>query len=260
MRKMRPLLRFWAWPGLLGLIVAWPAGLAGCGREMKGYTGPVLAPADLGLSEAVCPAEGFRIIRDQPSTGRFPGAMAVIRLEPAENPGPEDPRWRVGTLLEEQGAYWNSLFNATPEIRELMILNRRTPWVRGAGIEALAATAQRLSARLCLVYGPAQAQPEEAALMGNLLDSQTGESLACVSATATPADFEAARPDRQSGDQRHRDVEYLAARKFETLVKQCVIELIRRDATPTTTRPSPWQGMERPEKPTIYVIPGAAGR
>ncbi|MEP0842363.1 MAG: hypothetical protein HRF43_06590 [Phycisphaerae bacterium] len=237
--------------GLGILFVAFPSG---CESKMKGYTGPVLAPADLGIVEGTCPENGYRLVGDEPSTGRFPSALAVVRVEPTAGSG-DDPPWRLSHLKEEQAVYWNSLFNTTPEIRELMILNPKTPLARGRGVKAIAATAGRLSAGVCLVYGPAHAQADEAALLGHLLDSRTGASLACIASTAGPADFETARPDRPNGDRRHQDVQYLAARRFERLVRDCVIELIRRDSAPAATRPSPWQGMIRPEQPTIYVFP-----
>lgn len=232
------------------------AGLPGCAQEkrIEGYTGPVLAAPDLELNEGTCPANEYRFADDERSVGRFPTALAVARVEPAAG-ADSHLKWQVHTLKEEQATYWNRLFDTTPAVREVVVLKATTSFSQGEGVRRVSSSARRLNAGLCLLYGPAHAQADEAALMGHLVDTQTGRTLACIQAVATPADFEAVRSDRPDGDERHRDVQYLAARKFEGLVRQCVIELMHRDEPPTTTRPSPWQGMPLHEQPTIYVIP-----
>lgn len=204
--------------------------LGGCGSSgMKGATGPTLGPAELGLPEGTCAATGYVILGGERSGVHFPAALAVVKLRAAAE-GEGSGGWQAASLKQEQAVWWNSLFNTAPAIREVIVMGERTAGPPGKGISGLVAKARRLNAGLCLVYGPAAAGPEEAALIGVLLDARTGRPVARVQARATSADFQARRADAPSGDRRHVDPQHLVDRKFEQQVRRCVDELIGRDA------------------------------
>lgn len=225
---------------VISLLGTW-----GCESSSIVYTaGPTLAPADLGLPGSAGESTGFVIVEPSASSGRFPAALAVAKLGSAQDSG--TPERAVVRLQEEQAVHWNSLFNTTPAVREVVVLNDKTPGPPLRGLPAIVATARRLNAGLCLVYGATAIGPDEAKMIGALLDTEGGRVVAQIQARATPEDHEAQRPDAPKGDLRHLDLEYLVARKFQRLVHQCVIELITRDKQPGEQRPSPWRIASQP--------------
>lgn len=209
----------------LGLLLT-----AGCGDSNRHAAGPRLGPADLGLPEGDCAATGYVILEPMRSTGRFPLALAVAKLK--ERAGAND-EWQIASLKEEQATWWNSLFNTVPAVREVIVLGERSAGPSAAGMAGVVGKAKRLDARLCLIYGPAGSGPKEASLIGALYDTMTGRAVARIQTQASPADFQKRRPDGLSGDKRHVDPEYLAARKFEQQIRACVAELIKRDSPVT---------------------------
>ena len=226
------------------------------------YMGPTLACAELGLEPIPCEPSGFVVLEQEPSQGRFPGALAVARLAPAKDLGADTasgPDWRLDTIKEERATYWTSLFNTVSSIREVVILDEPVVERPEAGPDQIAAAARRMRADLCLIWGPCAAQPDHAALIGVIMDTDRLHPVAFVQADAGPEDFRSPAEDAYPGDRRHEDVNYLADRKFDQQVKDCVFELIARDQKTTTTQPSPWKGF--PAMPDddravpVYIVP-----
>lgn len=244
------------------------AGLAGC-RESEpppvAYVGPMLARADLGVKGIECDATGFVILEKQASCGRFPGALAVARLEPPDPPaathGASPDCWYVGTMKEEEAVYLNMLFNNVTGVREVIVLDQPAFVRPQAELAQIAAVARRVGAGLCLVFGPAPAGPEHAALAGVILDAKTQEPVALVQAQSGPADFELPRNDAPERDQRHRDPNYIVARKFDRQLRRCVLELMAKDQPLPTTMPSPWRyATTRPAPQRVYIMPNRPAR
>jgi hypothetical protein len=220
------------------------AALSGCESSgLNGAAGPTLGPAELTLPEGACPASGYVLFEHGDTVGRFPAALAVVKLRQGSG------RWQAATLKEEQAVWWNSLFNTTPAIREVVVMSERTAGAAGAGAPGMVAKARRLDAGLCLVYGPAGGGKKEAALIGALFDARNGRAIARVQAQATEADFQARRKDAPSGDRRHVDPQYLVDRKFEQQVRLCVSELIARDSMFAPSEQTPPETTTSPESP-----------
>lgn len=244
------------------LAVLWVL-ISGCEKPEPppvAYIGPTLASSDLGVEEPVPEPTGFTLLEQQPSQGRFPGALAVARLMPPQGfftPDNHDAtreHWWIGTIKWEEAMDWNRLGNRIPDLREVIVLDRFTTVCPNSKLEAIAASARRLEAALCLIYGPSPTDPEHAGLWGVLLDTHTGAKVAFVQAQAGPPDYEPPHADRREEDMRHRDPNYLVQRKFQREVRKCILNLIRRDLPRTTTQPSPWQ-TGQPRTTPIYIVP-----
>ena len=241
------------------LIVAF-CGVLACSQKPEpppaAYLGPTVASASLGVQEAKAVTTGYKLLGDQPSTGRFPGAFAVARLAEPKDFWRSDnaQQWHVGDIGFEEAMAWNSLGNRIPAIREVIVLDKNATVSPTADLRQIAGSARRLEAGLCLVYGPAPAEAEHAALWGVILDSTSVAKLAFVQAEAGPGEFEPPPSDRLPEDRRHWDVNYLARARFQQQVRQCVLALIEQDRPSATTQPSPWQGKPVHEQ-QIYLLP-----
>jgi hypothetical protein len=237
-------------------------GLAGCGDKEKAlvyYTGPAMPAQEIDARVEALPTTGYEIVEEQRSVARFPGALAVARLAP---PGPERidddgdrTQWRITTMPEEEATYWNALFNRVPRIREVIVLGAATVTWADADHREMNATAERLKADLCLIYGPSASPVDSAAYSGVILDYHA-HPVAYLKAQAGPSDYETPHDDTFKEDLRHRDPEYLAARRFELQVRRCMDELIRRDQPPPATVPSEWRerALDQRER-SLYIIP-----
>lgn len=257
-----------------GLVLALFIGLiftGGCQKPEPppvAYMGPTLASADLGLVEPVdTEANGFVILETAASKGRFPAALAVVRLD---QPNPlfvsDEPLftaergWEVSTLKEQEAAYWNGLLKTVPMTRGVFVLDRRSVVSPNCDLDQVIRAVRRVNIELCLIYGPRLASDDSAAFAGVIIDTETGTRLAYIQSEAGVFDFEPPRPDRPKNDRSHQDVNYLAARRFEREARGCIIELINRDQPAPTTQPSPWRGMELrgPVEPVpLYIVPNS---
>lgn len=242
--------------------------LAACGCQQDknlppaAYTGPTLTQRDLTVEGPKMGDTGYVVLEEQTSVGRFPGGVAIARLVPADgDPLDEPPRreWWLGSIPEEKATHWTSLFNTLNAVQEVLILDSQSVQWRDCDLAKVVTTAGRMNASVCVIWGPAEAPADHAALLGVVMAADTGLPVACVRAEAGPADFLEPAPDQVKADLRHKDVNHLVARKFENQVRRCVRELIARDQPTTTMRPSPWMAdgtcLGAPPPPPGYVTP-----
>lgn len=254
-----------AMPVVAATAAAVLAGVIGCHSHKPApppvaYTGATLASAALGVNQVPANPSTFLLMESGRSQGRFPAAIALGRLEPPQDyfsedykGGPVRERWWVGNIDWEERMQWNSLCNTIPQVREMIVMDSKSPVVPETTIPELVESARRLQASLCLVYGPSPAQPGCAGLWGIVLDTATGDQVAFIQAQAGPNDFQPLQPDRQKRDLRRCDVNYLVYRKFQEQTHQCILALIAKDTPATTTQPSPWKDNDPRLK--LYLIP-----
>lgn len=230
------------------------------------YAGPTLASADFGLAEPVqTPGNGYVLLEPGRSQGRFPASLAVVRLD---QPCPlavyddflyvADRGWEIASLKQEEAAYWNGLLKRIPQSRSVYVLDRRSVVSPDCNFQEVIQTARLLRMELCLIYGPRMVDDDGAGFCGVLVDVITGRHLAYLESHANSADYEPPRPDRHKRDQSHQDVNYIAARRFERQVRECVRELISLDTPPATTQPSPWRVQDDrvpPDSVPVYILP-----
>ncbi len=238
---------------------------AGCSRRPlaapAAYSGPTLCSDNFGVGRVECPTTGFAILEKQKTHGRFPCRVAVARLVPAPKDPFADPlptEWALGSIKDEEATYWTSLFNTVPDVQGVTIMDPLNMEHPAANLEKIAATAGAMKTGLCVIFGPGPAQPGSSSVLGVIMDSARSERIACIQALAGPGDFYDPPPDRMDIDQRYEDVNYIAARKFQQQVRQCMEQLRSRDVPAAATQPSPWKGGLRSldrQMPPIYIIP-----
>ena len=79
-------------------------------RAPAAYVGPTLSGTDLGIEKAECAPSGYVILEEQASVGRFPGALAIARLVPADKVAsaydePPPAGWRLGKTEDEKATF-----------------------------------------------------------------------------------------------------------------------------------------------------------
>ena len=246
------------------IAVGWAACLTvgmGCTQEKPlppvAYTGPTLTAADLAVEPVRYDQTGYVLMESEPSQGRFPTSIAVARLVPAD-PGPFAPEpqrdWWVGTIAEEKATYWTALFNTFPAVRDVVVLDRRSLSWPDVELTEIVAAAGQMDAALCVIWGPAPTEPGHAGLVGVVMDTARRQAVALVRAEAGPQDILPPAPDQMEGDQRHEDVNYLAARKFQAQVQTCLRALIQRDRPRSAPQSNPWESVD-PTPIPVYIVP-----
>ncbi len=256
--------------GLVGVVVIGLIAFPSCQKPEPppaAYQGPTLAGADLGLVQAVKVAEnGFATMGPQDTKGRFPAALAVVRLD---KPNPlfvcDDPLfisergWEVATLPTEEAAWWNTLFKTVPQSRAVYLLDRSGVVSPNCDLKQVIESVRRIGIELCLIYGPRMVPDDCAGLAGVIIDEENGQYLAYIQSQAGITDFEPPRPDRSKYDRSHQDVNFLSARRFEQQVRACMLELIAQDQPAASTQPSPWRNMQELRLPAdsvpAYIVP-----
>jgi len=215
----------------------------------RAYEGPTLTSENLGLTQAVqAPANGFVLLNSSPSTGRFPAALAVVRLD---KPNPlfvydqplfvSERGWEVAKLPTEEAVWWNSLLKTVPKTRTVNVFDRTSVISPDCSLQEVLAATRRIRVELCLIYGPRpMVDKDSAGLAGVVIDANSGQYLAYIQSSASPLDFEPQRPDRLAEDLSHQDVNAIAARRFEQHAKDCIVKMIDQDQPSPTTQPSPW--------------------
>lgn len=188
------------------------------------------------------------------SSGRFPAGITVVRLAKDtffREHGPEQ-KLRIQPLRGYEGAYWDELFDGTPQIREVVSLHKKS--VRGDHVvlQELFHAAEVANNRLLLIYGYDNSnEPWTCRVQGLLYELPSGNLLAGVQSASTIWEARAAAkllPDHAKPKSK-RDwaffVDHLAFRGFEHRFRECVWNFIDRDEGSGKLQPNPFEGTDR---------------
>jgi len=184
---------------------------------------------------------GYRLLADQPTVGRFACSLAVAKLSYRTDFAGD--RLSLDDPFPTEQVYWAEQMRGVEAVRELVFLTTRTLKPEGADLTSLCDRARRLGAPLLLVYLPNRWGPNSGQVLGVLYESSSQQALATLHASATILDEEGqeASPDRKRGEHRQQDACYQAARAFEANTLACLRELMHRDSAPLFTQPHRWE-------------------
>ncbi len=213
--------------------------LAGCADRPAVVYEPPIEMDDVAAGLAA-PDNGFALVADDQSHGRFACALAVARLMP------QDANGHFEMVLEDmrpaEESHWAERMRGVASIRELVFLNRRSIRPFPPTVERLCQTALDLRARLLLVYAPNGLGPNSAQVFGVLYDARFCKPLATLHASSLllNEDGEEVSVAHEKGDWRECDARYQAQRNFEAYALDCLRALIELDEAPPTTQPHRW--------------------
>lgn len=222
-------------------------GILGCQKKAEPVvvSEPEIGLADIARTTLDVKTNAYFLLSADQTMGRFPGAIAVARLKLSDAVHDSENAVALKPLLPSEAAYWNHLFDNLPSIRVWFELRDFDIPHDALTTPQLVKAAGRLHASLCLLYG-VNVMDEDAKLVGVLYDTRTAKPLATFHAqSAGVNDWLILRPeDRHKDDYRHQDNTYLASRKFESFVYNCVVNLINRDQPERIDKPEGWKIIE----------------
>lgn len=188
------------------------------------------------------PNNGFALLSDQHSEGRFACGLAIAKMAPCDA-GEQSSGLRFVALRPGEEAAWTEQLRGVSAVRDIEFLRPLSTRPEGQTTTDLCAAARRLQSPLLLVYAPSRPGMNSAQVVGVLYDAVTEQALATLHASARILDEhgEETAPDHERGDHRDQDARCQAQRAFEGHAMACLRELIHRDSQPATTQPHRWQ-------------------
>jgi hypothetical protein len=200
------------------------------------------APGVLGVNAASLPESGFRMLSTDGSIGRFPCAVAVLRVQPAALDA--DQSVEPMPIRAKEAAEWNGLVDLQPYVREVVVSSRYGLPTGPLPVRRLLEQAAYMGHALCVLYGQQGDAAVDVERTGVLYDTQSRQPLAAYRAAARlDVKAEKERPTSASHeDPRLLRAEFIVARAFRTAVRDSLQELVRLDRPAATTQPSPWDG------------------
>ncbi len=181
---------------------------------------------------------GYRLVGDHPTQGRFPCTLAIARLERAS--GSTDAFAVVDVSPFEQ-AHWVETFRGCRPIRDLCFLSARQVKLAGDPITGLLTAARGIQAQLLLLHVPNHYAPHTVQVIGVVYEVASGRPLAALHAESDLPPLEEDEPlDELHGDHRAVDPRYQAARQFEQTALACVGAQVNLDHVPADKQPHRW--------------------
>lgn len=202
---------------------------------------PPLVMADLAVG-LPAPQNGYTLLSDERTVGRFACAMAVARLVPRD--GEEDCELVFAPMRDAEQAYWSQEMRGLAALRRVTFVTLKGTRLYGPTFDGVMHAAEQLDISLLLLYARNGLGPNSAQVLGVLYDVPTREPIATFHASSAFLNElgQEVSPDFEEGDHRDIDARYQAQRTFETHVLDCLRELITRDSPPPTTQPhDKWQ-------------------
>jgi len=200
-----------------------------------------LTAEDLGLTAEELPREGYRLLKDEPTSGRFPTGMAVAQLIAARHSWDSEAYPRLAELGGEEAVGWNELTDDLPLVREVLLSGSHAASPDRPTLDDYIRTAATVGCSMLLAYTQCGDPAYDATLSGVLIDTSNGAPLASFRAAAcvTPEEYEACI-EIEPQDERWCRAEFLARRDFTRYVRLALEDLMHRDSPAAATQPSPW--------------------
>lgn len=180
------------------------------------------------------PEEGFLLLQDSDTTGRFSCAMALVKIEALAEE--IDFEIQVAPFSMNEQAYWTETYRGINGITDLVFIGPTTVKAAPRPLSVLCDAASGHGAQLLLAYAPAQIGPNSAHLVGVMYDTERCAALATFRETLTLRNGEG---DEITAEElslerelprREVDAYYIASRRFEDATLMLMRELLLMDS------------------------------
>ena len=183
----------------------------------------------------------YRLLVIPPTRGLFPASIAVTRVESEVIDESADlVRPLIFTNPRNEFLQWNSAFDDLMAVSEVFPVIQFDMGGNNAYVENVLAAFRALDAKLGLIYAVNEFDDLETEMIGSLYDTQSTRPIAHFqthAVTIIPPENE----QQETTDLWETDSTALARQRFETLVYECIRELIEHDAPLTPDVPPGWK-------------------
>lgn len=229
----------------LTVIIAFAFTLAvgvGCAqKQARPWTPqPRVAWDHLSTTPVFFPENGFTLVSEEKSLGRFPAALAVSRVAVrGDVGGGQKHSTYIPAKPKNEYLQWNAAFDDQMALSEVFPIANRDLGGGPAEPEQIVAACHALHARLALVYAVNELSPTEAEMIGVLYETDKAKPIATFHAFAKSLP---PGPEQKPGevDPWTHDARALVRQRFERHVYECMRTLIRQDIPTTEEVPAGW--------------------
>ena len=251
-RRQRPLMGIPRYAVLLLGLLGLTSLCASCNSHTPKYQVEIdedivsIKSTDLGVPKEAMPKTGTLQLGNEPSRGRFPTGVGVIRVYAAMDETRGRRYLRVAKMEPAQGVYWNQLLVDLPPVREVKILRSWSFDPRGAQWENVLSQSAGVNCDLCVMYASVDDTEADAELIGVLWEVPTQKVLATYRVTVImPRDDDDEEEEEASRKYKHGgkwkcEADFRADSEFRTLVRNTLWDLTQQDQKAPTTQPNPW--------------------
>ncbi|MCG3131332.1 MAG: hypothetical protein FLDDKLPJ_02122 [Phycisphaerae bacterium] len=237
-------------PAAALLITLALSGCASTPRETPWVAPPRVAWDDLTPSPVPVVRDGYRILDEAPTHGRFPCAMSVSRMASEVLDADQDGPLVVPATPHNEFLIWNNLFDNLPAVSEAFPVVERNLGERPADAALVLSAARAFHAGVSMIYAVNAVAQDRYEMLGVLHDAATGQPIAVLHAEGEraprPEDYETTYNNVDAWDYEARA---LARRKFKKLAVACLRDLIANDVPQKTKAPEGWV----PDRPLAPV-------
>jgi len=186
------------------------------------------------------PQNGFMLVSDAQSHGRFPAALAVSRVAVRGDVGRGQKHSAyIPAKPKNEYLQWNAAFDDQMALSEVFPIANRDLGGGPAAPDLIVAACHALHARLALVYAVNELSPTEAEMIGVLYETDKAEPVATFHAFARSVPPGPEQKPEEVDPWTH-DARALVRERFEQHVYQCMRTLIRQDIPTTEDVPAGW--------------------
>jgi hypothetical protein len=199
---------------------------------------------DLTDRPAAPTGQPYKLLAGGPTTGVFPGALAVARVAAIGQNAAPPGGLALNMLPPVDFLAWNSVFDDFRDISEVFPLNHMA--MDGAPITSasLVETTKALGAELLLVYAENRDGAQNCELRGVVYDVKHAQPLASIETVAHVAApiADNARIDRdeRGANGMAADPRQIAVKQFQEMARECMLALRSNDHAGPRVAPEGW--------------------
>jgi hypothetical protein len=229
-----------------GWLVALLA-LGGCAaREQEDWSSTAQVRwSDVGGASHAPVSDGFVLLSETPTTGRFPATLAVTRVAVREaEDSPKRERY-LTSKPHNEFLEWNSALDNQMAIASVFPIWQRDLGGGPVELGQVLAAFRALGGTVGLIYAGNRTSATEAEMFGILYDTESTRPLAAIHASAASLPEEEEDGTEARPHIWQRDARALVRAEFSGLVHACMRELIVRDVPERVDVPPGWKPEHR---------------
>lgn len=197
---------------------------------------------DLGVDDSTLDEVGVKVLDTEPTVGRFPTGLTVVRVEAFSREEAQERRLRLVSIPDYRGVYWGRVTQDLPGLREVRLQCTYGLDPRGTDWRGLLKSSLQSNCALCLVYTYVDNTKADAEVAGVLWDAVLEKAVAAFRVPIVLSPEVRMKYEKKEQFVRLRsDAEFRAESELRRLVRDTIWDLTTRDGEMAARQPNPWQ-------------------